>query len=95
MVSRENSKSEFFSQEIQKENVNLENSFKLRGVKGTTGTQASFMELFNGDEKKVKELEEKVVEKLGFKKVYGVTGQTYPRKFDYNIMCVLSMCYIL
>ena len=70
--------------------VNLENSFKLRGVKGTTGTQASFMELFNGDEKKVKELEEKVVEKLGFKKVYGVTGQTYPRKFDYNVLCVLS-----
>lgn len=70
--------------------VNLQNSFKLRGVKGTTGTQASFMELFNGDEKKVKELEKKVVEKLGFKKVYGVTGQTYPRKFDYNVLCVLS-----
>lgn len=70
--------------------VNLQNTFKLRGVKGTTGTQASFMELFNGDEKKVKELEKKVVEKLGFKKVYGVTGQTYPRKFDYNVLCVLS-----
>lgn len=70
--------------------VNLQNSFKLRGVKGTTGTQASFMELFNGDENKVKELEKKVVEKLGFNKVYGVTGQTYPRKFDYNVLCVLS-----
>jgi len=70
--------------------VNLQNSFKLRGVKGTTGTQASFMELFNGDEKKVKELEKKVVSKLGFDKVYGVTGQTYPRKFDYNVLCVLS-----
>lgn len=70
--------------------VNLQNTFKLRGVKGTTGTQASFMELFNGDEKKVKELEKKVVEKLGFKKVYGVTSQTYPRKFDYNVLCVLS-----
>lgn len=70
--------------------VNLQNSFKLRGVKGTTGTQASFMELFNGDENKVKELEKKVVEKLGFDKVYGVTGQTYPRKFDYNVLCVLS-----
>ena len=45
--------------------VNLQNSFRLRGVKGTTGTQASFMELFNGDEKKVKELEQKVVAKLG------------------------------
>ncbi len=70
--------------------INLQNSFKLRGVKGTTGTQASFMELFNGDEKKVKELEKRVVKKLGFAKVYGVTGQTYPRKFDYNVLCVLS-----
>ncbi len=70
--------------------VNLENCFKLRGVKGTTGTQASFMELFNGDESKVKELEKRVVAKLGYDKVYGVTGQTYPRKFDYNVLSVLS-----
>lgn len=70
--------------------VNLQNSIKLRGVKGTTGTQASFMELFGGDESKVKELEKKVVAKLGYGKVYGVTGQTYPRKFDYNVLCVLS-----
>lgn len=70
--------------------VNLQKSFKLRGVKGTTGTQASFMELFGGDEDKVKELEKKVVSKLGFESVYGVTGQTYPRKFDYNVLCVLS-----
>ncbi len=70
--------------------INLENSFKLRGVKGTTGTQASFMELFNGDEEKVKQLEKKVVAKLGYDKVYGVTGQTYSRKFDYNVLCVLS-----
>lgn len=70
--------------------VNLENCFKLRGVKGTTGTQASFMELFDGDEDKIKQLEKKVVEKLGFERVYGVTGQTYPRKFDYNALCVLS-----
>ena len=70
--------------------VNLQNSIKLRGVKGTTGTQASFMELFGGDESKVKELEKKVVAKLGYDKVYGVTGQTYPRKFDYNVLCVLS-----
>lgn len=70
--------------------VNLQKSFKLRGVKGTTGTQASFMELFNGDESKVKELEKRVVAKLGFENVYGVTGQTYPRKFDYNVLCVLS-----
>lgn len=70
--------------------VSLQKSFKLRGVKGTTGTQASFMELFCGDEKKVKELEKKVVKKLGYDNVYGVTGQTYPRKFDYNVLCVLS-----
>ncbi|MBQ7322980.1 MAG: adenylosuccinate lyase [Clostridia bacterium] len=63
---------------------------KLRGVKGTTGTQASFMELFNGDEEKVKELQNRVVKKMGYDKVYGVTGQTYPRKLDYNILCVLS-----
>ncbi len=64
--------------------------FKLRGVKGTTGTQASFLDLFDGDGEKVKELERRVVKKLGFEHVYGVTGQTYPRKFDYNVLCVLS-----
>ncbi|MBQ8374163.1 MAG: adenylosuccinate lyase [Clostridia bacterium] len=70
--------------------VDLKSHVKLRGVKGTTGTQASFMELFDGDEEKIKELERKVVSKLGYDKVYGVTGQTYPRKFDYNVLCVLS-----
>ncbi len=69
---------------------NLIKSFRLRGVKGTTGTQASFLDLFDGDTKKVKELEKKVVGKLGYDKVYGVTGQTYTRKFDYNVLCVLS-----
>lgn len=69
---------------------NLKEHFKLRGVKGTTGTQASFLELFDGDEEKVKELERRVVKKMGYEKVYGVTGQTYPRKFDYNVLCVLS-----
>ena len=70
--------------------VHAKNCIKLRGVKGTTGTQASFMELFNGDEEKVKELQNRVVAKMGYDKVYGVTGQTYPRKMDYNILCVLS-----
>lgn len=70
--------------------VHLQSTLKLRGVKGTTGTQASFMELFGGDEEKVKKLEKLVVKKLGYDKVYGVTGQTYPRKFDYNVLCVLS-----
>ena len=63
---------------------------KLRGVKGTTGTQASFMDLFDNDGEKVKELERKVVNKMGYDNVYPVTGQTYPRKFDYNVLSVLS-----
>lgn len=70
--------------------VGLYKHFRLRGVKGTTGTQASFLELFDGDEEKVKELERRVVKKMGYERVYGVTGQTYPRKFDYNVLCVLS-----
>ena len=80
-------------QDLEMDYENLMNAkahIKLRGVKGTTGTQASFMELFSGDEEKIKELEAKVVAKLGYEKVYGVTGQTYPRKLDYNILCVLS-----
>lgn len=80
-------------QDLMLDYENLQNllaHFRLRGVKGTTGTQASFLELFDGDEKKVKELEKLVVKKLGYEKVYGVTGQTYPRKFDYNVLSVLS-----
>ena len=80
-------------QDLEMDYVNLmhaKENIKLRGVKGTTGTQASFLELFNGDDEKVKELEKRVVAKLGYDKVYGVTGQTYPRKLDYNILCVLS-----
>ena len=77
--------------------INLKNSVKLRGVKGTTGTQASFLDLFEGDGEKVKELERRVVSKMGYSSFYGVTGQTYPRKFDYNVLCVLSQiaqsCY--
>ncbi len=70
--------------------MHLKETIKLRGVKGTTGTQASFLDLFEGDGAKVRELEKRVVAKLGYDKVYGVTGQTYPRKFDYNVLCVLS-----
>ncbi|PJI10158.1 MULTISPECIES: adenylosuccinate lyase [Clostridium] len=81
---------------IQDLMIDLENldfvihNLKLRGVKGTTGTQASFMDLFNGDENKVKALEKKVVEKMGFKAAYNVTGQTYPRKIDSVILNTLS-----
>lgn len=80
-------------QDLEMDYVNLvhvKENIKLRGVKGTTGTQASFLELFNGDEEKVKELQNRVVAKMGYDKVFGVTGQTYPRKLDYNILCVLS-----
>lgn len=65
-------------------------NYKLRGVKGTTGTQATFLSLFNGDHKKVKELQKKVVAKLGFKDVFAVSGQTYTRKFDYSVVSLLS-----
>ena len=62
----------------------------LRGVKGTTGTQASFLSLFDGDHEKVKELDKLVTEKMGYKKTFPVTGQTYSRKLDYRILSVLS-----
>ena len=63
---------------------------KLRGVKGTTGTQASFMSLFDNDGEKVKELEKKVVEKMGFKDAFKLTGQTYTRKVDFYVLSTLS-----
>ncbi|AOR23300.1 adenylosuccinate lyase [Clostridium taeniosporum] len=65
-------------------------SLKLRGVKGTTGTQASFMDLFDGDEEKVKNLDKMVAEKMGFDNSFGVTGQTYPRKLDSIVLNTLS-----
>lgn len=65
-------------------------SLKLRGVKGTTGTQASFMELFDCDEEKVKKLDKMIAEKMGFDKSFGVTGQTYPRKLDSIVLNTLS-----
>ncbi|WP_027108350.1 adenylosuccinate lyase [Lacticigenium naphthae] len=65
-------------------------SLKFRGVKGTTGTQASFMELFDGDEKKVKMLDRLVTEKMDFKETYKVTGQTYSRKVDSIVLNTLS-----
>ncbi|MGL4107988.1 adenylosuccinate lyase [Clostridium sp. LP20] len=68
----------------------LISTLKLRGVKGTTGTQASFMTLFEGDEEKVKKLDKMVAEKMGFDKSYGVTGQTYPRKLDSIVLNTLS-----
>jgi adenylosuccinate lyase len=61
---------------------NLEQQVKARGAKGTVGTQATFIELFQGDHAKVRELDRLVSEKLGFATVFAVTGQTYPRKLD-------------
>ncbi len=61
-----------------------------RSAKGTTGTQASFLQLFNGDHDKVKQLEQRIAERLGFTASYAVTGQTYPRKVDAQVLDVLS-----
>lgn len=63
---------------------------RFRGVKGTTGTQASFMKLFEGDGEKVKKLDITVANKMGFEKVFPVTGQTYTRKLDYIVLSALA-----
>ena len=65
-------------------------TLKARGPKGTTGTQASFLKLFDGDHEKVRRLERLVAEKIGFDRCYAVTGQTYPRKIDSQVLGVLS-----
>ncbi|MBR4832898.1 MAG: adenylosuccinate lyase, partial [Thermoguttaceae bacterium] len=65
-------------------------NFKTLGNKGTTGTQASFLKLFDGDHAKVRELERRVCDKIGFDKAFAVTGQTYPRKLDAQILDILS-----
>ncbi|MBN2642446.1 MAG: adenylosuccinate lyase [Victivallales bacterium] len=62
----------------------------FRSVKGTTGTQASFLQLFNGDHDKVKKLERRVAEMMGFENIVAVSGQTYTRKVDFFVMSVLS-----
>jgi adenylosuccinate lyase len=63
---------------------------RARGVKGTTGTQASFLELFNGDHANVRRLDELVAKKLGFHSSYEVTGQTYTRKIDSQVVAALA-----
>ena len=65
-------------------------TLQFRGVKGTTGTQASFLELFDGDDEKVRELDARVALKMGFAKVFPVTGQTYTRKLDAQVLAVLA-----
>ena len=63
---------------------------QMRGAKGTTGTQATFLELFDGDHDKVRALDRRVAETLGFSSCYAVTGQTYPRKVDAFVLDALS-----
>ena len=75
--------------DIEQINFQLDN-LKLLGCKGTTGTGASFLELFDGDEKKVELLEQKIAEKIGFSKCQSVSGQTYTRKADFAVLQVLS-----
>jgi len=65
-------------------------TLRFRGAKGTTGTQASFLSLFKGDHAKVRELDRRVATKMGFDKVHAVTGQTYTRKVDSQIVCSLA-----
>jgi adenylosuccinate lyase len=68
----------------------LLSGMKLLGSKGTTGTQASFLSLFDGDHEKVKKLDKMIAEKMGFNDVYPVSGQTYTRKLDSKVLNVLS-----
>ena len=65
-------------------------TLRFRGVKGTTGTAASFLELFDGDYSKVKHLDKELSKRFGFDKVFGVSGQTYDRKIDAKVMALLS-----
>jgi len=69
---------------------NLEKQIKARGAKGTVGTQATFLELFNGDHEKVRQLDSLVAGKLGFEQNFPVTGQTYPRKLDMKTVETLA-----
>ena len=65
-------------------------TMKLLGSKGTTGTQASFLELFNGDHETIRKIDGKIAEKMGFDACYPVSGQTYSRKVDSRVLNVLS-----
>jgi adenylosuccinate lyase len=67
-----------------------ERTLRFRGIKGATGTQASFLELFDGDHEKVRELDRRVTRAFGFERTFGVTGQTYPRLADFRVAQVLS-----
>jgi adenylosuccinate lyase len=66
-------------------------TIRTRGIKGTTGTQASYLELFEGDHEKVKELDKRVSQKLGFSESFWITGQTYSRNYDFIILSKLAL----
>ncbi|XP_028346441.1 adenylosuccinate lyase isoform X8 [Physeter macrocephalus] len=68
----------------------VRDDLRFRGVKGTTGTQASFLQLFEGDDQKVEQLDKMVTEKAGFKRAFIITGQTYTRKIDIEVLSVLA-----
>ena len=75
----------------------VRDELRFRGVKGTTGTQASFLQLFEGDDQKVEQLDKMVTEKAGFKssflfisRAFIITGQTYTRKVDIEVLSVLA-----
>ncbi len=68
----------------------VERRILFRGIKGTTGTQASFLSLFQGEHEKVRELERRVARRMGFEKCFPVTGQTYPRQLDFRIGAALA-----
>jgi adenylosuccinate lyase len=70
--------------------IDLKKMYRFRGVKGTTGTQASYMKLFDNDDAQVKLLEAKVATKMGFEQTFGLTGQTYTRKLDSFALNVLG-----
>jgi len=65
-------------------------TMRFRGAKGTTGTQASFVDLFDGDDAKITELDQRIARAMGFATVFPVTGQTYPRKIDAQVLATLS-----
>ncbi len=68
----------------------VQSTLKLLGSKGTTGTQASFLELFDGDQETIDKIDPMIAEKMGFKSCYPVSGQTYSRKVDTRVLNVLA-----
>ena len=70
--------------------VRVRSELRFRGAKGTTGTQASFLALFDGDHARVEALDRRIAERFGFARTYAVTGQTYPRKVDHDVVSALA-----